>query len=46
MAVAWSFNALAAWVRQVPFRLLNSRVVVYLQSGHLKTEKPCIVLMV
>jgi hypothetical protein len=46
-AVAWSFIALAAWVRQLPFWLLNSRVVTeYLQSGHLKIEKPRIMTIV
>jgi hypothetical protein len=35
-AVACWFIAFAAWVRQLPFRLLNSCVVTeYLQSGHL-----------
>jgi hypothetical protein len=34
--VACTFIALAAWVRQFPLRLLNSRVVTEcLQSGHL-----------
>ena len=45
-AVAWSFIALAAWVRQLPFWLLKSRVVTeYLQRGHLNIEKPCIVMI-
>jgi hypothetical protein len=46
-AVACSFIALAAWVRQLPFWLLKSRVVTeLLQSGHLNVEKPFIILMV
>jgi hypothetical protein len=46
-AVACSFIAIAAWVRQLPFWLLNSRVVTeYLQSGHLNIEKPRIVMIV
>jgi hypothetical protein len=46
-AVACSFIALAAWVRQLPFWLLNSCVVTEcLQSGHLNVVKPFIVLMV
>jgi hypothetical protein len=45
--VACSFIALAAWVRQLPFRLLNSRVVTEcLESGQLKMAKPLIILMV
>ena len=45
-AVACSFIALAAWVRQLPLRLLNSRVVTEcLQSGHLNVLKPFIILM-
>ena len=47
VAVACSFIALAAWVRQLPPWLVKSRVVTeYLQSGHLKSEKPCIVMIV
>jgi hypothetical protein len=43
--VACSFIALAAWVRQFPFWLLNSRVVTEcLQTGHLNVEKPFIIL--
>ena len=46
-AVACSFIALAAWVRQLPFWLLNSRVLTEcLQSGHSNVLKPFIVLMV
>jgi hypothetical protein len=46
-AAACSFIALAAWVRQFPSWLLNSRVVTEcLQSGQLKVEKPFIILMV
>ena len=46
-AVACSFIALAAWVRQLPFWLLNScAVTVCLQSKHLNVVKPCIILMV
>jgi hypothetical protein len=46
-AVACSFIALAAWVRQLPFSLLNSCVVTEcLQTGHLKMLKPFIILMV
>ena len=46
-AVACSFIALAAWVRQLPFSLLNSRVVTEcLQIGHLNVLKPFIILMV
>jgi hypothetical protein len=42
-----SFIALAAWVRQLPFWLLKSRVVTeHLQSGHLNMAKPLIILMV
>jgi hypothetical protein len=45
--VACSFIALAAWVRQLPFSLLNSRVVTeWSQSGHLNVLKPFIILMV
>jgi hypothetical protein len=46
-AVACSFIVLAAWVRQLPFRLLKSRVVTErLQSRHENTLKPFIILMV
>jgi hypothetical protein len=46
-AVACSFIALAARVRQLPFWLLKSRVVtVCLQSGHLNVAKPFIILIV
>jgi hypothetical protein len=46
-AAAWSFIALAACVRQLPIRLLNSRVVTeYLQSGQLKVLKPFIIVIV
>jgi hypothetical protein len=46
-AVACSFIALAAWVRQLPFWLLNSRVVTEcLHSRHLNVLKPFIILMV
>jgi hypothetical protein len=46
-AVACWFIALAAWVRQLPFWLLNSCVVTEcLQSGHLNVLKPFIILMV
>jgi hypothetical protein len=46
-AVACSFIALAAWVRQLPFWLLNSCVVTEcLQNGHLNVLKPFIILMV
>jgi len=45
--VACSFIALAAWARQLPFRLPNSRVVTEcLQSGQLNLAKPFITLMV
>ena len=45
--VAWSFIALAAWVRQLPFWLLKSRVVTEcLQSGQLNLAKPFIILIV
>jgi hypothetical protein len=45
--MACSFIALAAWVRQLPFWLLKSRVVTeYLQSGHLNMAEPFIILMV
>jgi hypothetical protein len=45
--VACSFIALAAWVRQLPFWLLNSRVVTEcLQSGQSNLAKPFINLMV
>jgi hypothetical protein len=44
-AVACSFIALAAWVRQLP--LLKCRVVrECLQSWHLNVLKPFIILMV
>jgi|GEM_PF-3410788 hypothetical protein len=46
-AAACSFIALAAWVRQLPFSLLNSCVVTEcLQTGHLNVLKPFIILMV
>jgi hypothetical protein len=46
-AVACSFITLAAWVRQLPFWLLNSLVVIEcLQSGQLNLAKPFIILMV
>ena len=46
-AVACSFIALAAWVRQLPFWLLKSREVTEcLQSGHLNRANPFIILMV
>ncbi len=46
-AVACSFIAPAAWVRQLPFWLLNSRVVTECsQSRHLNVLKPVILLMV
>jgi hypothetical protein len=46
-AVACSFIALAAWVRQLPFWLLNSRVVTeYLQIRHLNVLKEFMILMV
>ena len=46
-AVACSFIAFAAWVRQLPFRLLNSRVVTEcLHSRHLNVLKPFIIFMV
>jgi hypothetical protein len=45
-AVAHSFIVLAAWVRQLPFKLLKSRVVTErLQSRHENTLKPFIILM-
>jgi hypothetical protein len=45
--VACSFIALAAWVRRLPFWLLNSSVVTEcLQSRHLNVAKPFIILMV
>ena len=45
--VACSFIALAAWVRQLPFWLLNSsEVTECLQSRHLNVAKPFIILMV
>jgi len=45
--VACSFITLAACVRQLPFRLLNSRVVTEcLQSTHLNMLKPLIILIV
>jgi hypothetical protein len=44
--MACSFIALAAWVRQLPFWLLKSRVVTEcLQSGQLNLAKPFIFLM-
>ncbi len=47
VAVACSFIAFAAWVRQLPFWLLNSRVVTEcLHSGHLNVLKPLIILIV
>jgi hypothetical protein len=40
-------HCLAAWVRQLPFWLLNSRVVTEcLQRGQLNLAKPFIILMV
>ena len=46
-AAACSFIALAAWVRQLPFWLLKSRVVTEcLQIGHLNVLKPFIIVMV
>ena len=46
-AVAYSFIVLAAWVRQLPFKLLKCRVVTEcLQSRHLNMLKPFIILMV
>jgi hypothetical protein len=46
-AVACSFIVFAAWVRQLPFRLLNSRVVTEcLHSRHLNVLKPFIIFMV
>ena len=46
-AVACSFIALAAWVRQLPFWLLNSRVVTECgQTMHLNVLKPFIILIV
>jgi hypothetical protein len=46
-ALACSFIAIAAWVRQLPFSLLNSRVVTKcLQSAQLNRAKPFIILMV
>ena len=47
VTAACSFIALAAWMRQLPFWLLNCRVVTeYLQSGHLNLLKPFIIVMV
>jgi hypothetical protein len=47
IAVACSFIALAAWVRQLPFWLLNSRVLTECsQSRHMNVLKPFILLMV
>jgi hypothetical protein len=46
-ATACSFIVLAAWVRQLPFWLLNSRVVTEcLHRRHLNVLKPFIILMV
>jgi hypothetical protein len=46
-AVACSFIALAAWVRQLPFWLLKSRVVTEcLQRRHLNVLKAFIIVMV
>ena len=46
-ARACSFITLAAWVRQLPFWLLNSCVVTEcLQSGHLNALNPFIILIV
>jgi hypothetical protein len=46
-ARACSFITLAACVRQLPFWLLNSRVVTEcVHSRHLKLLKPFIILMV
>jgi hypothetical protein len=45
-ALAWSFITLAAWVRQLPFWLLNSCVLTEcLQSGHLNVVTPFIIFM-
>jgi hypothetical protein len=45
--MACSFIALAAWVRQLPFWLLKSRVVTEcLHSGQLNLVKPFIILIV
>jgi len=46
-ALACSFIALAAWVRQLPFWLLNSRAVTEcLQSGQLNVLRPFVILTV
>jgi hypothetical protein len=46
-AAACSFIALAAWVRRLPFWLVNSRVLTEcLQSGHVNVAKPCVILIV
>jgi hypothetical protein len=46
-AVACSFIALAAWLRQLPFWLLNSRVVTEcLQRTHLNVVNPLIIVVV
>lgn len=46
-AAACSFIALAAWVRELPFWLLNSRVVTECwQRMHLNVLKPFIILIV
>jgi hypothetical protein len=45
--IACSFIALAAWLRQLPFCLLNSRVVTEcLQYTHLNVVIPLIILVV
>ena len=46
-ATACSFIVLAAWVRQLPFWLLNSRVVTEcLQRMHVNVVTSCISLIV
>jgi hypothetical protein len=45
-AVACSFIALAAWVRRLPFWLLNSNMVTEcLQRWHVNVVRPLIILM-
>ena len=46
-AAACSFIARAAWVRRLPFWLLNSNIVTEcLQRWHVNVIKPCIILIV
>ena len=46
-SLACMFIALAAWVRRLPFWLLNSCVVTeYLQCGQVNVAKPCVIVIV